>query len=392
MRDYRFHSEISRPVLQNYLSRAISMSGLSESEQRDEDLRMLENVGAKFVGRAAHFWATHSGEDFHFNAAREMTTQYRERDPDTIFQACIFEVVSEPVVSTIPIPAWVFEEFGRPVEHRAFNYEAMLYDPAAAMHEPVKWQPHAGNNWMRDYFGRGNSVPDMSKLETQLWFFYRAKRYIDAGCEALHLGQVHLMNNNDPTHAHWWDVLKRIRKYGAATARRGKVLIDAHTHGIALADGTLLFDFHSYPQHIKDDLSHYGHVTLEKGFRHSILGKSLGGKTVNGWSCEHLPFIVEFDNWGSSGQPGAHLDRPNWVWGCDEISWFARQPAKYRNEYLRYATNRVQELDPNGFLQVPGKRQLVDPLGPLTEYRANTKSPASPTGFSQEETIRELWT
>jgi len=44
----------------------------------------------------------------------------------------------------------------------------------------------------------------MSKLETRMWFFYRATRYIDIGFEALHFGQCHLMDGADKDHKNWW--------------------------------------------------------------------------------------------------------------------------------------------------------------------------------------------
>jgi len=388
---YSFDRTVSRTVLESYLARSISMARVMWSPTREDDLRMLANIGAKFVGRAAYIWGNPDEEEEHFAKAADLVAAYGRLDAETVFQACVFEVVCEPLVSKLSIPAWVFAEFGLPAEARTFRYEAMLYDSSAASQEPVKWQPNAANNWMRDYFGKGNSVPDMSKVETQMWFFYRAKRYIDAGYEALHMGQIHLMNNNDPGNVHWWNVIQRIRKYAEQHARRHKILIDAHTHGVATDDGRLLFDFHSYPQHIKDDVEHPQHGTLELNFRHSIYGKSLGGVTPNGWSCEHLPFIVEFDNWGRSGKPGQHLGTPNWVWGYDEICWFAHQPSEYRDEYLRYATARVQELDPNGHLQVPGRRGLGEPVGEIRHYQANTRSPASPEGFGQEEAIKSIW-
>lgn len=388
---YEFDGAISRPVLENYLKRSISMSSLADSQRRAEDLRMLRNIGAKFIGRAAYVWAQDRDEEKHFSNAAEVVGEYRAFDEQAIFQAAIFEGVEKGILHKTAIPSWVFEEFGLPPESRTFECEAMLYDSSCLPGPIVKWRPHVGNNWMRAYFADGTSVPDMSRIETQMWFFYRVRRYIDAGFEAFHLGQVHLMNANDPEFLHWWSLLERIRRYASQKARRHFVLIDAHTHGIALEDGRLLFDFHSYPQHIKDVLERPGHGVLEKGFRHAIYGKSLGGFTPSGWTCDSLPFLVEFDNWGSSGKPGQHLDQPNWVWGCDEICWFARQPESYRNEYLRYAYQRVRELDPNGFLQMPGARRLVDPIDGIVKYHANMPSPACPEGFGQEETIREIW-
>lgn len=393
-RDYHFDTTISREVLCNYLSRAISMQGLCESPQLDDDLRMLDNIGAKFIGRVAHTWSQHPPEqnEAHFAAAERAVSEYRKHYDDvTVFQAAIFEAVYENYVSTVAIPPWVFEAFDQPVERRCFNYEAMLYDRGRDYGEPVKWRPHAGNDWMRGYWHDGGSVPDMSKLEARMWFYYRARRYMDAGYEALHLGQIHLMDHGDPGLAHWWDLLERIRGYARTHLPRRMVLLDAHTHGAALPDGRLLFDFHSYPQHIREVAEMPEHGELAIGFRHAIYGNSKGGMTVSGWSCDALPYIVEFDNYGTSGRPGVRTGERMWVWGCDEISWFARQPEAYRNEYLRYAHHRVREMDPAGYLQMPGQRKLAEPAHGLRCYYANTRSPASPTGFNQEQTIKELW-
>lgn len=153
-RDYHFDTTISREVLCNYLSRAISMQGLCESPQLDDDLRMLDNIGAKFIGRAAYTWSQHPPEqnEAHFAAAERAVSEYHQRYDDiTVFQAAIFEAVYENYVSTVVVPPWVFEAFDQPVEQRCFNYEAMLYDRGRDYGEPVKWRPHAGNDWMRGY-------------------------------------------------------------------------------------------------------------------------------------------------------------------------------------------------------------------------------------------------
>ena len=403
---YQFNGEISRPVLERYLARSISMAGLCTSPQRQEDLRMLHAIGAKFIGRVAFLWSQYEAEDeeAHFAAAAQTVSDYQRLDRETVFQACIFEAVHERIVAKIPVPAWVLQEFGLPVKQRCFRYEDMLYDLGGDYGEAVDWRPHAGNNyfrgrwrppaafhWMRGRPADSGSVPDMSKLETRLWFFYRACRYIDAGYEAIHLGQVHLMDCGDPGLHHWWDLLTRIRRYGRERARRHMVLIDAHTHGAALADGRLLFDLHSFPLYLKDVVDRPQEAEIEAGYKNAIFGKSLGGLTPSGWRCEALPYIVEFDNYGTSGRPGEHFDEGNWVWGCDEITWFARQPKEYRNRYLRYAYPRVRELDPNGYLQMPGQRGLYEQADGVKHYFANKRSAAAPTGFEQEETIREIW-
>lgn len=60
-RDYRFDGTISRRVLENYLSRAITMEGLLNGRgDLHDNIRMLNHVGAKFIGRSICLWG---GED-----------------------------------------------------------------------------------------------------------------------------------------------------------------------------------------------------------------------------------------------------------------------------------------------------------------------------------------
>src|SRR5688572_32348193 len=40
---------------------------------------------------------------------------------------------------------------------------------------------------------------------------FRSASYIDVGIEAIHFGQVGLMDKNDPGHAGWLDMLSRVR-------------------------------------------------------------------------------------------------------------------------------------------------------------------------------------
>jgi hypothetical protein len=108
---------------------------------------------------------------------------------------------------------------------------------------------------------------------------------------------------------------------------------------------------------------------------------------------------VEFDNFGGTRTPGkaSQAERASiYVWGYDEITWFAQQPESYRNEWLRYAWNWLKEHDKDGFLEMPCGRMLTH--GPAVEgggnarwYFANTRSGANPQGFSQEETIKAIW-
>jgi hypothetical protein len=97
------------------------------------------------------------------------------------------------------------------------------------------------------------------------------------------------------------------------------------------------------------------------------------------------------DNWGVSDKPGQAGTGGCWVWGYDEITWFAQQPEAYRNHWLRYARQWVREHDRDGYLEMPGSRCLAVPVKGKAWYYVNRPSAATPDGFGQEETIRDIW-
>jgi hypothetical protein len=130
---------------------------------------------------------------------------------------------------------------------------------------------------------------------------------------------------------------------------------------------------------------------LRTGYTDAFYGRSKGGITPSGWRCEHLPYLVEFDNYGRSRQPSQPRMGQFWVWGWDEITWFAQQPEKDRNEWLRYAWSWVRKNDEAGYLQMPGYRCLSGATDGRRWYFVNQPSAATPDGFGQEETIRSIW-
>jgi hypothetical protein len=232
----------------------------------------------------------------------------------------------------------------------------------------------------------------VSRSETRLWFYFLARSYIDIGCEAIHYGQAELMNGNDPKLDHWADVLAQARRYAAKHARRHFILCDAHVPGGGLVrDGKLLFDFHSFPLRIEELPEKPKQARLRVGYTDAIYGRSRGGVTPSGWRCEHLPYLVEFDNYGRSRRPGEAGMGRFWIWGWDEITWFSQQPESARNDWLQYAWNWVREHDPNGYVQMPGMRIISGAADGKRWYDVNQPGAATPNGFGQEQTIRDIW-
>ncbi len=375
-RDYRFDGTISPDVLENYLDRAISVEGLLNGRgDLDDNIRMLKDTGAKFIGRALCLWGGEANLIRNLERAREQIPRVRAADPEMVLQACIFEIVTTQV-DRVPVPDWAFAALGQPAETRNFRYADMLYPDGR----------------FKGHWGTGASVPDVSRPETRLWFYYLAASYIDAGIEAIHFGQTELMNRNDRDLAHYSEVLGLIRSYATKHARRHMLLCDSHVpSGGLVREGKLLMDFHSFPLRIKEVPERPQEAILEVGFSDGLYGRSKGGTTPSGWSCEHLPYLVEIDNWGASRHPGQANQGGIWVWGYDEITWFAHQPESYRADWLRYARDWVHKTDPNGHLQMPGSRTMRSPTDGKRWYYANRPGPAVPDGLGDEVAIRALW-
>jgi hypothetical protein len=409
--DYHFDGSISKEVLENYLDRSVSFTELlhddlsvarnSHGVDPKDNLRFILNTKAKFVGRALMCWGRERELDTLCHNAKIFADRIHQADPDIVLQGAAFEIVTRGVES-VAIPEYVFKEFDQPVTNRHFVFADIGF-----------------TNGNRRTMGNGN-IPDMSRLEARMWFYYLVTKYIDAGIEAVHFGQVGLMDQNDRHHVGWIDMLTRVRTYAHQHARRHFLICDAHTpRGGFVEDGHLLFDAHAFPLRIDEGDAPLKGV-LEVGHSDSLFKKSMGGITPSGWSCEHLPYLVEFDNFGGRNQ-GSSSKGTIFIWGYDEITWFSVLPEAERNAWLRYAWNWLKETDPAGHLEMPGSRTIslgrggaaapaasattTNAAGTTTNaaatlgrgrgggrwYSANTRSDACPSGSNTEETIKEIW-
>ena len=375
-RNYKFDGTISREVLENYLSRSITMEGMFNGRgDLDDDIRMLKSCGAKFIGRSLCLWAGESRLLSNLERAKQQVPKIHEADPEMILQSCIFEIVTTQV-EQVPVPEWAFAALEQPVEKRNFRYADMLYPSGK----------------LKDHWRAGNSVPDVSRPETKLWFYFLSVSFIDADFEAIHFGQTELMNGNDKSLENYSQVLTLLRAYAAKHARRHMLICDSHVpSGGLVREGKLLMDFHSFPLRVMETPDKPQEAILKVGFSDGIYNRSKGGITPSGWTCEHLPYLVELDNWGVSKTPGQAKAGSIWIWGYDEITWFAHQSIEYRASWLRYACDWLLKNDPNGHLEMPGSRTMRSPIDKKNWYYANVKSAAVPDGLSDENAIREIW-
>ena len=390
--DYAFgDGVISQEVLENYLSRAITEAEYLHSARynadgfygTDDDRRMLLNVGAKFIGRSMYEWGRENYflamNDEWFDAAREKMESLHQADPSIIFQAGMFEIATNRV-NDVPIPWWVFEAFGKKPEERNFSYDAIRNADGRRI-----------NQW-----GAGTCVPDIANEETQMLYYYKAVRFMEIGIEALHCGQINLICGFGDASAGFpgmQKVLRLIRDYARKYARRSMVLLDAHCNG-HVVNGKHLLDFASYPMRLHEvagstDMA----ARVEARYLDGIIGRTRAGTTPSGWYTDRLPYLVEFDNFGTSNHPGSPLD-DIFCWGYDEISWIANVSEAYARTFVTQTVAWFDKNDPMGHLEMPGMRFAAGAraeIGGPQVYRCNTAGTACPTGRNLEKTIKTLW-
>ncbi len=377
---------ISEASLNNYLSRAVTMAEFltvdpynidGSQSKKNDDIRLIHNIGAKFIGRAIYRWCKESSfnQPQFLSEAAKLIKKVHLKDPEIIFQAAVFEAVSTEV-NELDIPAWVFQALDRKPEQRKFSYLDMLNSQGKLV-----------NQW-----GPGKSVPDITHPETQLWFMFLSGTYLNLGCESLHLGQTTLIGMEDKDLSHWAAFIEKVRRYASVHARRQWVLLDSHaTEGGMILNGKSLLDFNSFPLRIKEDVARPKEAVLAKGYIDAYYGRSKACITPSGWYSKSLPYLLEFDNYGVSNKPGL-AGAEYFVWGYDEITWFYLQKEKYRQEWLGYADRWIKHTDPNGHLQMPITRIITLGGGAaIFKNFGNNKSRVCPEGMNLETAIKKIW-
>ena len=231
-KDFDFDGRISEAVLKNYLSRSMNISVISNpSEDPAGDRRLVLRTGAKYLYRANMMWLAETDySDAAIHKYKAVIDDYHDADPDIVFEANVLETVHVCCART-PVPDWLFAEFDQPVESRGFDYDKMIFTSGKYV----------------NYWGDGFSVPDSTRIETQMYLYYRARRYIDAGFESIHWCQLMLVGEDDENYAGYHKVITKIREYAKAHSRRHFVLQTGSTQGMLGPDGKLLLDFHTYP-------------------------------------------------------------------------------------------------------------------------------------------------
>lgn len=385
---YYFCGSISSSRLDLYLDKAAAFAYVTEpgylESEFDEDIIMLQLCKPKWLGRVAGQWAAGSNDAYEYSTAAAIAERiHNEVDPLIILQAGIYEHVDSRLSITS-------------------DWHIQIPDSIRQVFTDTLYPGYTGYFEFKNIVYQGHDIPDMSKPEAQMWFYYRAINYINAGYEALHLGQFMVMNNLDTLNLGWQKLLQEIRLYAGKYARRKMVFIDCHfvstncpdiNHGIndkpyvyryKQIDGrnlivptdTLLFDYISftllpdeYHFPISDNMNPYDgsdRLCLINYKNCSLFNESFNGICPQlGNEIATLPMLVELDNGGAinfdcegektdetyacNADLDGGLETPEYLtWGFGgESVWYALQSPAYRHYFAWYGARRVQILNTN---------------------------------------------
>jgi hypothetical protein len=275
-----------------------------------------------------------------------------------------------------------------------FNYEAM-FDRS-----DEDWSKRMVGRWSADPANE-QSVPDITMLETQIYYAYLIAEYVDAGFEAVLFGQAMLTGARDTDNGAMHSLCNFAKKWTAARGYRQAVALSSHVFRVweypkSQPDKAQpLFTHLSWPTR----LSYTDKTPSGMQFSPDVqpVGKRHGGKELKlVMELPHdQPVLFEIDNYGMS-EAKEVCDE-----GYDEITAFANKSPKQRSEFLKhyyYECRKWRNKDGGArvHLALTGYRWLC---AQVSLYQLPNGEPSKPVGIyvpykedgGEETTIAELF-
>ena len=105
---FQFDRTISREVLENYLSRAITVEGVFNGRgDLDDNIRMLKSIGVKYAGRSLCLWGAENNFLANVKRARQQVPKAIAADPEIVPEARKLKHIlgNQPMVGVIVPPS-----------------------------------------------------------------------------------------------------------------------------------------------------------------------------------------------------------------------------------------------------------------------------------------------
>jgi hypothetical protein len=321
-------SSLTKPLLDAYLDQAVTHMNGHWDDWNVRGMQFLECSGTKFIHWGDLGWARlYTAADWQKITAAADMIHGSPWGCNMILECGIMEAIYPSQADNQRIPDWylhVLQDLGiqqkrsfGPNGPQYFCYESM-FDRNAP-----DWP------WV-DIWGSGSGAPDITMLETLLWYSWLAAEYIDAGFEGIMWGQIMLTGTRDYDHAASYGLCEFSRQWANARGYRRAMTLTSHvnrTWNYPTNSSNPVFTHLTWPTRMR--------YTTNAGFGMQFgIGVPASPPQQGGQEIEailqlpgDLPILLEIDNYG----PGE-----KWVCdqGWDEITAFARKPAADRRAFL----------------------------------------------------------
>ena len=374
--DVSFQSELmfqgqaglKRPLLEAYLDRAIVHMNLWDERSR----RFLEESGTKYVHWADLGWnRVYTPEDWIKLTASVDAIHDTPWGCDISFECGVMEAVSRSRTSGFKIPPWyrvVLNATGLQQQRRYgpqgpeyFNYEAMLDREAA------DWPANFLGLWGKSETDE-SGPPDITMLETQIYYAYLMSEYLDAGFEGVMFGQSMMTGARDTGHRALHALTRFASQWADRRAYRGAVALTSHVIEIPTwpvpetGQARPLYTHVTWPMRLSyTDEEPFG---MHFGPEAKATPNRQGGEEIVRLLQlpGDLPILLEIDNYGKNAGPSTVCDE-----GYDEITAFAAKPPKDRCAFLEhyyFASRDWRNSEGHGRVHIalPGNRVINVPL------------------------------
>jgi hypothetical protein len=374
---------LTRPLLQAYLDRSV----VHMNEWGERSRAFYRDTGTKFVHWADLGWARlYTPADWETLTAEVDAIHETDWGADMLFVAGVMEAVCKQNTTNTKIPAWLMtilegqgiqelRTFG-PNGPDHFNYEAM-FDRNAP-----DWPAHFIGLWVKTD-DREQGPPDITMLETQLYYAYLIAEHLDAGFEGIMFGQAMMTGARDTDNGALHALCAFANRWAAERAYRKAVVLTSHIieprdyPKAPHPDARPLFTHITWPTRMSyTELQPFG---MHFGPDAVATETRQGGEEIIRQLELHgdLPILLEIDNYGKTFGPSSVADE-----GWDEITAYAMKPAADRRAFLRhyyFASRDWKDREGRSRVHIalPGKRYIHAPASLDTDADGNPLPPVS---------------
>lgn len=229
---------IKRSTIEAYLAKGITMQSaldyITNTGSNNEVLDLIRTSKPKYINRADAIWALdwkYCPWNNRWTQLKKMAEDIHNIDPEIILEAGLMEALQNASSNDFwtnfgndPEQAYVLQAWGltSPV---TLKMSEMVYPETKLAINNGHISANDPNFWY---------IPDISRLQTRLWFYYRACEYIKCGFESIHMGRMDLMLKRDPGNLYVSELVNKIREFaktinpitGKTYSRRGVVFLN----------------------------------------------------------------------------------------------------------------------------------------------------------------------